>query len=273
MRRFAVVVFVLSCFVLLSVYTVIWSCHWHKPVVPVVVIRQPPLQTIQPPADFKAQRSPFFERLQNVTVKIACWEAHSVGTGILVGRIGNQALILTDRHVFKTGDGLSDTATVYTGYRWGSTYSQGSGVVAKVIAHSPPKRDLTLLKADFIPSIIAEFIPGEYPAMGTEIYKMGCPNGQDMTLARGIVTRYEVMNAFRYVRTDAAIYPGDSGSGMWTKEGFCIGIVQQIEPNENFPTLNRSLAACDIIDWLRKNAPEGQPGPTLVQDSNAVLDG
>jgi len=63
--------------------------------------------------------------------------------------------------------------------------------------------------------------------IGSEIYAIGAPTGTDLafSITKGIISGYRDIEGKKYIQTDAALNPGNSGGPMISANGHLIGIV------------------------------------------------
>ncbi|MFP4446852.1 MAG: trypsin-like peptidase domain-containing protein [Desulfosudaceae bacterium] len=95
----------------------------------------------------------------------------------------------------------------------------GSRLNARLIRTSR-NHDLALLKVDGYQTPRLEPPETGIPGQGSPVYALGSPMTLSDSVSRGVVAGYE--NGF--VKTDAKIYPGNSGGPLVTEEGRVIGI-------------------------------------------------
>jgi S1-C subfamily serine protease len=142
-----------------------------------------------------------------VTIRIG--QGH--GTGFFVGKEG---YLLTNAHVV----GIASRVQVKT--------SIGLEVPADVVAVNR-ERDVALLRAQIaFPS--PPFIRTTIPNVATEVFVVGSPMKESLgnTVTRGIVSaiRTDSASGLRFIQSDAAISPGNSGGPLFDQEGNVIGI-------------------------------------------------
>ena len=97
------------------------------------------------------------------------------------------------------------------------------------------ENDLILLRPtnrDIEPTIYTELANKE-PRVGTEIYVVGNPLGREDTITDGRIIMYR-SNFIEYVDHT---YFGNSGGGIYNKEGKLLGIVSHLEPHQPFPNI------------------------------------
>ncbi|MFK7936274.1 MAG: trypsin-like peptidase domain-containing protein [Saprospiraceae bacterium] len=160
------------------------------------------------------------ERFKNIVIQIAT--PYSTGTGFYVPSAN---LIVTNDHVVR------DNCEVIID---GNLIER---CTAKVL-YSDPQHDLAFLE---MPQQVADVIPVEFANSeniqdGDAVVAVGHPMGLKFTFTQGIVStadRIMENSNLRYVQTDAAFNPGNSGGPLVNKSGKVIGINSSIFQNTN----------------------------------------
>jgi S1-C subfamily serine protease len=93
------------------------------------------------------------------------------------------------------------------------------------VLRSDKNRDVALIKTEPIavhPIAISESDPN----VGEDVYALGSPLGDkfNTTLTRGILSGYRTIEEKRYLQSDVAILPGNSGGPLLDAKGSVIGI-------------------------------------------------
>jgi S1-C subfamily serine protease len=135
-----------------------------------------------------------------------------LGSGFVAWQDGDSSYLLTAAHV--VNDQISGTVTIT---RKGGSWS---GEVAGI----DNKNDLAVIRVNGKPAGAAPLWqnPREpLPHQGDELLLIGSPFGLGGTVTTGIVSR--VMR--KYIQTDAAANPGNSGGPALTKEGRIVGVL------------------------------------------------
>jgi serine protease Do len=133
----------------------------------------------------------------------------STGSGFLVSGDG---YILTNRHV------VGDAQIVRV--RW----SDGAETVGTVV-RSNRGRDVALVKTDSRgrrPLSVA----ASTPILGAPVRAVGSPFGEQLqgSVSQGIVSASRIINGFRFVQSDVAVNPGNSGGPLLDADGNVVGI-------------------------------------------------
>lgn len=88
--------------------------------------------------------------------------------------------------------------------------------------------------------------------VGKDVYSYGYPNkGKDFYQYRsdGSITSY--IDTFKYLHTDMPAYKGQSGSGVFTKDGDFIGIIIEKTGDNKAVVLPFTK---EVTDWINQNA-------------------
>jgi S1-C subfamily serine protease len=202
---------------------------------------------------------PAIQRSMRANVRIEA--EHSLGSGVVVERDGDDVVILTNRHVvdpnFKpsTTDGgpkLDGMAQLRVAY-----YNEQSNL-GKVTWIAPNGIDLALVRANAPKQV--EPVPCD-PATkvvaGQEVFAVGNPIGLGWTYTKGVVSalRPDRRGAFNVslIQTDTSITHGNSGGGLYTTTGELVGINTSIAD----PRFGNGLGFAIRTSVLADLKPEG----------------
>ena len=144
----------------------------------------------------------------------------------------NESLIITNDHFCKTN--LSDVSFIIEDYSKSSFESKRSYLDGKIVL-SESSLDLCLIKADgyIRPAILANY--NYTPRAFEEIYVIGSPSGNFPIIfdsyVSNVISRKEIAlgsmnpegNSFLLISEQ--VFPGHSGSPVFTKDGKVIGII------------------------------------------------
>ncbi len=127
----------------------------------------------------------------------------SAGSGFIVDKNGH---ILTNVHVIRGQENLT------------AVLDNGTRRTARVIAYDIP-RDIALLKISAAGLTALPF--AARVREGEEVVAIWYPLdlGQSITTTRGIVSAFRTYGGVRYVQTDAALNPGNSGGPLLNMRG------------------------------------------------------
>lgn len=144
----------------------------------------------------------------------------------------NESLIITNDHFCKTN--LSDVSFMVEDYSKSSLENKRTYLDGKIVS-AAPSLDLCLIKADGYvrPAILKSY--SYSPKVFEEIYVIGSPSGNFPIIfdsyVSNIISRKEIAlgpmspegNSFLLISEQ--VYPGHSGSPVFSKDGEVIGII------------------------------------------------
>ena len=176
---------------------------------------------------------------------------------------------------FHIGDGKWLTAAHVVTEAAGADWTVGlrnAGVdtVAQVV-DMDGDADLALLAAESKPSALGW---DSLPPVGTETLIAGYGRGQVSLTAgvtRGIISERYSRSGLDYIRTDAAVDPGDSGGPLLSLCGGVIGVVQSKPSGESAEGVAYALAASAARTFVQRTLGnlEG-PQPLPIQDDRTL---
>lgn len=131
------------------------------------------------------------------------------GSGFFISADG---YLLTNRHVVGTEKFVK------------VKLATGRELVGEVL-RSDAARDVALIKTEPI-GVPALSLRDDEANIGEELYVLGSPLGErfSTTLTRGILSGYRTMDQQRYLQSDVAILPGNSGGPLLDTDGRVVGI-------------------------------------------------
>lgn len=100
----------------------------------------------------------------------------------------------------------------------------GRELVGEVV-RSDKARDVALVKTEPI-AVQPMALRGSEPNVGEEVYALGSPLGDkfNTTLTKGILSGYRTQEDNRFLQSDVAILPGNSGGPLLDAKGAVVGI-------------------------------------------------
>jgi S1-C subfamily serine protease len=133
----------------------------------------------------------------------------STGSGFFIGREG---YLLTNQHVVRDAKFLK------------VKLATGRELVGEVL-QSDARRDVALVKAESIGAEPLAIRTGE-PNIGEDVYAIGSPLGEKFsgTLTRGVLSGHRTLDALRFLQSDVAVLPGNSGGPLLDADGRVVGI-------------------------------------------------
>ncbi len=109
------------------------------------------------------------------------------------------------------------------------------------------KHDLALLKIDgYKTPFLKSANPFQFPP-GKSVYAIGNPIRLRNSVAKGIISGFEN----NFIKTDAKIYPGNSGGPLVTKNGIVIGINTFKKLTKNYEGLGFAISIKTALDEFK----------------------
>ena len=113
------------------------------------------------------------------------------------------------------------------------------------------RHDLALLKLDGYKTPVLKLVAIGYAPQGSSVYAIGSPVGIRDSIAKGILSGY----TNKYIKTDAAIYPGNSGGPLIDDEGSVIGINTMKQITHKFEGLGFAIPIQTALDAFQSDLP------------------
>lgn len=208
-----------------------------------VMNKDVPLAAINTPATAKLtikNNRPLTEPLsKNITIlrsAVATVQADgSSGSGFFLSQDG---YLLTNQHVV----GAAKFVKV--------VLPTGRELVGEVIRQDK-ERDVALIKTESI-NLQAVSLRTDEANIGEDVYAIGSPLGEkfNTSLTRGILSGYRTLNEKRYIQSDVAILPGDSGGPLLDLKGNVIGITVSGLGARGLAGMNFFIPIHDALDKL-----------------------
>ncbi len=169
-----------------------------------------------------------------------------VGSGFLISRRGH---FITNYHVIE--ETREVTVTVFQKTRYG--YERQTLKNVKILSVNP-HRDLALLQIE--PEKMYELklphlmISDEEVDVGDSVFAIGNPLGLERSVTQGIVSSItRTLGHLRFMQTDAAVNPGNSGGPLFNLRGEVVGVA--CAGYSSFDGLAFGIPAVDLIDFLK----------------------
>lgn len=162
----------------------------------------------------------------------------SLGTAFLVS---DQGYLLTNRHVVGS--------TRLLKLRW----SDGSESIGEVI-RSDAGRDVALIRTDPRPGPVLR-LRSEPVRQGETVFAIGTPMETRLqgTLTRGVISASRTLAGYRFIQSDAAVNPGNSGGPLLDESGRVVAMTVSryaSEPADRTQGLNFFIPIEDALSFL-----------------------
>lgn len=209
------------------------------------------------------------EQLVSVAARLKVNDAsgHSYGTGTVIDSRGDEALVLTCGHVFRDSQGQGPVTV--------DLFGPGApqGLVGEVVSYDL-ERDLGIVRIRPGRPVPAARVapPGYLPAVGHTAVSVGCDHGADPS---AVVTRVTALDKYLGPpNIEAAGLPveGRSGGGLFSTEGYLIGVCNAADPQDNeglYSALGAIHQQLEVAGLSELTNPGGFPSFAPVQLASA----
>ncbi len=119
------------------------------------------------------------------------------------------------------------------------------------IVRSDKGRDVALVKTEPI-AVQPIALRGSEPNVGEDVYALGSPLGDkfNTTLTRGVLSGYRTLENNRYLQSDVAILPGNSGGPLLDAKGVVVGITVAGLGAKGLAGMNFFIPIADVLTKL-----------------------
>lgn len=189
-----------------------------------------------------------------------------IGSGIILNIADGQARILTNRHVVDpdfNSDSVADPGSLSAVDVAMIDQSQSQG---KVVWIAPDGVDLAVVSAPCVTKAVrATAWPATRPSViGDSVFAIGNPQQWGWTQAQGFLSQFRTLSTGGHdvsvIQSSAPIAPGNSGGGLYDRDGFLIGINTWV--SENGATLSLSIS---LDTFLQLSPLEFKPNTKAVE--------
>ncbi|MBN2215764.1 MAG: trypsin-like peptidase domain-containing protein [Pirellulales bacterium] len=195
-----------------------------------------------------------------VRLRIEDPSGHSCGTGTIIDTRDGWALILTCGHLFR--DAKKDHPVIDVDL-FGPTGPRR--VAGELVSFDSEKRDLGLVRIRVPGQVcIAPVAPADYKIeIGAPVAAVGCSHGADPTVQRSRVRAKNKFLGPPNLQVDGQPVEGRSGGGLFSAEGYLIGVCNAADPTDNaglFAALASIHSELDRVNlsYVYQH-PSGQP--------------
>lgn len=208
----------------------------------------------------------------NVVISSKSILNNSMGSGVVVKIDGNVAYVATNRHVVdpsfdpqgSNDESVESNAIVIR--MLGQPPADG-----RVVWAAPGAVDLAIVSAPCHSREVreAKYPPPRSAGLGDPVFAIGNPQALGWTFSPGSVSQFRTWNlgaqAVRVIQTSAPINSGNSGGGLYDKNGYLIGINTWTEDKRVSEGLGFAMAISCLLELapphLLSVAPPGVSKP------------
>jgi len=162
---------------------------------------------------------------------------NSMGSGVIISSDG---WAITAGHVVS---GLSEVAV---------RMQSGLELTATVV-RVDSQQDVALIRLPGRGHPCLSIAIGDEPKIGTDLFAIGAPTGEGLafSVTKGVVSGLREWQGKRYIQTDAALNPGNSGGPLLSPQGRIVGIVSWKIVAPGFEGLAFGVPVQALVDRLR----------------------
>lgn len=194
----------------------------------------------------------------NVVITIEDLLHGSLGSGVVLAMRDGATLIVTNRHVVDSDYSERTTSSDPPEGDVMIRFIDGVEAVGRTVWVAPAGIDLAVVRTAG-KSLAARpaRIRASGPApIGDPIFAVGNPHGLGWTFTEGTLSQHRTWTVngvgVPIVQTSAAVNPGNSGGGLYTRDGELIGINSMTADHRVAEGLGFAIG----LEVLRRNAPE-----------------
>lgn len=182
---------------------------------------------------------------QNSVVRVETEQGQ--GTGFVVGRRGNQNLVLTNKHVIAVQEGLLFRTTRISD-RCSVTLASHDVVVGHLVGlATDPGIDLALVLVESKHLTPVRIRPFRQIVVGERVVAVGHPLGLDYTITNGIVS---AKRGDMLLQTTTPINPGNSGGPLFGEDLAVVGVnTLKLDNSEGLGFAFRADLVWDTKAW------------------------
>ncbi|MGQ9821160.1 MAG: trypsin-like peptidase domain-containing protein [Thermogutta sp.] len=160
-----------------------------------------------------------------VRIRVADETGRSTGSGTVIDARGGEALILTCGHLFRESQGKAPIRVDLFG-------PQPVRDLPAELLHYDDRLDLGLITIrPPLPVVAARVAPPGFPlSQGDPIFTVGCNGGDPPTVRQGKITALNRYLGPANIEASGAPVTGRSGGGLFSAEGFLIGVCNAADP-------------------------------------------
>ena len=179
----------------------------------------------------------------SVRLRVKDPDGNSCGSGTIIDSRGDEALVLTCGHIFRDSQGKGEITV--------ELFQSGKAqpTVGRLISYDLG-RDVALVAIRTPgPVTVARVAPSNYQVQpGAAVASVGCNHGDDPTVRRTEVARLNRFNGPPNLQVTDQPVEGRSGGGLFTQEGYVIGVCIFADPSTQQGTYAAPAAIYTELD-------------------------
>jgi S1-C subfamily serine protease len=179
------------------------------------------------------------------------------GSGIIIGRAGNDVMVLTNRHVvdpsYSVGRRSAPTEMSITACFLDETKKPGY-----IWWVDPDGADLALIATGSDPDQIPLAVPSDREiSIGDRVFAVGNPDELNWSYTEGVISAIRETTAgsapLTVYQTQTPINQGNSGGGLYNEAGDLIGIVTWTKDKSQSEGISFAISYSDFLKFYRQS--------------------
>jgi thiol-disulfide isomerase/thioredoxin len=217
------------------------------------------------PADSRGPNNRSYDRLirSSVRLKIEDDTGNSVGSGTIIDARAGEALIITCGHVFR--DAAKDGRILVDLFGPDAPHA----LVGHLIDYDLKSEVGIISIRTSYPLVAARLAPPGYTVKQADrVISIGCDSGADATVKEAHVTSINRYAGAPNLEVDFQPVQGRSGGGLFTPDGYVVGVCYAADPEGHEGLFSALPALCDELDRAglafvyKQGSGVGVPGST-----------
>jgi len=194
--------------------------------------------------------------MANVLVTVGSNFSEGAGSGVILRTHEGFAYIISNLHVVTLGKMAKALSQIRKNSSILVTFFNGEQHEADPIWLGSDGLDVVVLKvsAPKSLSLASKIQKGRFPSIGDRVFAIGNPLGLNWSFTEGVISAIRPqlfgLNEIPLIQMQTPLNPGNSGGGLYDKEGFLIGINTWIYSKSISEGLNFSIAMDGILSIL-----------------------
>jgi S1-C subfamily serine protease len=162
------------------------------------------------------------------------------------GSVGSGVVISKDGWSITAGHVVSDLGEVVVRTHYGLE-------LTATVVRVDKQQDIALIRLPGRGHPCLSVSKEETARIGTDLFAVGAPLGEDLafSVTKGVVSAFREWQGKRYIQTDAALSPGNSGGPLLSSDGKVVGIVSWKIAAPGFEGLAFGVPIAAITERLR----------------------
>ena len=208
-----------------------------------------------------------------VRLKVIDGSGNSFGTGTIIDTHAGEALIVTCGHMFRDSQGKGEIQV--------DLFAPGASgpVTGQLIDYEAEDRDIALvaIRPGLTITPIRVAPPSYRPEQGTRVFSIGCDHGADPSIRESSISAVDRYVGPPNLEIIGQPVVGRSGGGLFTADGFLIGVCNAADPEEDrgiyasLPTIHWQLKHVGLESVYMSDEPTQESPAPFASSTNAIV--